>query len=382
MTPDLLDVGPFLRRTAGVLGLDFRGHGGSDDAPTTFGLNEVEDVAGALAWLGERGIRRVALVGSSMGGITAIAAVAVLGDGRLASADADPAAPAAHRGRAAPADRGRGRRLGDAGAGARGREPAAGPVRAPDREPRLRADGPPTSVATRGTPSRSPSSGSWRTCRCSWSTAPRTGRFASADADRLAAAAPAGSRHLVIEGAGHARGARGGPGSLRGGRQRARPRRVRRRPTVAGTTRPARILHRTPRGEPGPSSGRDGAAVTGERDGRKGPRRRRRRERSAAPPVHPRAGGVRGRRGVGRRRRPSPLAAGVPVAGPARRHRPPAGRLRGRHPDPCGGVRVAPHPDHHAHHGQGRPGQGPGAPRRRGRLPDQAVPPGRAAWPA
>lgn len=94
ITPDLLDVGPFLRRTAGVLGLDFRGHGGSGDAPTSFGLNEVEDVAGALAWLGERGIRRVALVGSSMGGMTAIAAVAVLGDGRLASVDADAAAPA------------------------------------------------------------------------------------------------------------------------------------------------------------------------------------------------------------------------------------------------------------------------------------------------
>jgi pimeloyl-ACP methyl ester carboxylesterase len=57
---------------------------------------EVEDVAGALAFLGERGVRRVALVGSSMGGITAIAAVAVLGDGRLPSADADPAAPAAN----------------------------------------------------------------------------------------------------------------------------------------------------------------------------------------------------------------------------------------------------------------------------------------------
>jgi pimeloyl-ACP methyl ester carboxylesterase len=95
VTPDLVDLGPFLRRTAGVLGLDFRGHGASDDGPTTFGMLEVEDVAGALAFLGERGVRRVALVGSSMGGITAIAAVAVLGDGRLASADADPAAPAA-----------------------------------------------------------------------------------------------------------------------------------------------------------------------------------------------------------------------------------------------------------------------------------------------
>jgi uncharacterized protein len=95
VTPDLVELGPFLRRSAGVLGLDFRGHGGSDDGPTTFGLLETEDVAGALAWLGERGIRRVVIVGSSMGGITALAAVAVLGDGRLDSADVELAAPAA-----------------------------------------------------------------------------------------------------------------------------------------------------------------------------------------------------------------------------------------------------------------------------------------------
>lgn len=95
VTPDLVDLAPFLRRTAGVMGLDFRGHGGSDDAATTFGLDEVEDVAGALAWLGERGITRVALVGSSMGGIVAIASIAVLGDGRLPAADVDPDAPAA-----------------------------------------------------------------------------------------------------------------------------------------------------------------------------------------------------------------------------------------------------------------------------------------------
>ena len=94
IVPDLVEYGPFLRRTAGVLGLDFRGHGESEDSPTTFGLREVDDVAGALAWLGERGISRVALFGTSMGGIVAIASVAVLGDGSLASADADPAAPA------------------------------------------------------------------------------------------------------------------------------------------------------------------------------------------------------------------------------------------------------------------------------------------------
>ena len=94
VAPDLVDYGPFLRRTAGVLGLDFRGHGESDDGPTTFGFLEVEDVAGALAWLGERGITRVALFGTSMGGITALASIVVLGDGSLPSADVDPDAPA------------------------------------------------------------------------------------------------------------------------------------------------------------------------------------------------------------------------------------------------------------------------------------------------
>lgn len=93
VTPDLVEYGPTLRRTAGVLGLDFRGHGGSDASLTTFGLREVDDVGGALAWLGERGIRRVALVGTSMGGITAIAAAVILGDGGLASADSDADAP-------------------------------------------------------------------------------------------------------------------------------------------------------------------------------------------------------------------------------------------------------------------------------------------------
>lgn len=93
VAPDLVEYGPFLRRTAGVLGLDFRGHGDSDPAPTTFGLHEIEDVAGALAWLAERGVRRVCLVGTSMGGMTAIAATVVLGDGCLAGAEATPGAP-------------------------------------------------------------------------------------------------------------------------------------------------------------------------------------------------------------------------------------------------------------------------------------------------
>lgn len=97
IAPDLVEYGRFLRRTAGVLGLDFRGHGESEDAQTTFGLREVEDVAGALAWLGERGIARVAMFGTSMGGITALASIVVLGDGSLPSADIDPDALASDR---------------------------------------------------------------------------------------------------------------------------------------------------------------------------------------------------------------------------------------------------------------------------------------------
>ena len=205
VTPDLLDIGPFLRRTAGVLGLDFRGHGGSDDAPTSFGLNEVEDVAGALAWLGERGIRRVALVGSSMGGITAIASVAVLGDGRLASADADPAAPASTVEAPRPrivaviadsvtpelalvvANRMRipfGRRIADRAFTSMARRLGADPR---DTEP----------IAVVGLLEDLP-------LLLVHGTEDRTVRMD--DADRLAAAAPAGSRRLVIEGAGHGEG--------------------------------------------------------------------------------------------------------------------------------------------------------------------------------
>jgi fermentation-respiration switch protein FrsA (DUF1100 family) len=90
IAPDLVEYGPFLRHTANVLGIDFRGHGDSDPGPSTFGMLEVEDIAGALAWLGERGITRVAMLGTSMGGMAAIASVAVLGDGSLPAADIDP----------------------------------------------------------------------------------------------------------------------------------------------------------------------------------------------------------------------------------------------------------------------------------------------------
>ena len=206
VTPDLVELGPFLRRTAAILGLDLRGHGGSDDAPTTFGLREIEDVAGAFAWLGERGVRRVALVGSSMGGVTAIAAVAVLGDGRLAAADVDPDAPAAEVDAAASPGGRRGGGVRHAGARPRRREPAA--------------------ACRSGGGSRVTRSGAWRRTvggdprdvqpiavvglledvplLLVMGTADRT--LPIDDARRLADAAPAGTRRLEIEGADHSGG--------------------------------------------------------------------------------------------------------------------------------------------------------------------------------
>ena len=97
IAPDLVEYAPFLRRTAAVLGLDFGGHGDSEAAPTTFGQREVEDVAGALGWLGERGVGRVAMFGTSMGGMTAIASIGVLGDGSLPGLDAEVDSPRSPR---------------------------------------------------------------------------------------------------------------------------------------------------------------------------------------------------------------------------------------------------------------------------------------------
>ena len=58
-----------------------------------------------------------------------------------------------------------------------------------------------------------------------------------------------------------------------------------------------------------------------------------------------------------------------------------ARRLPGRDEDPDRGGQREPRPDHHAHgRARGR-AEGPRAARRRRRLPDQAVPPGRAAGP-
>lgn len=63
---------PWLQRRYHVLQFDFRGHGTSAEAPITLGASERADVAAAVAHLHQRGIRRIALLGLSMGAAAAI----------------------------------------------------------------------------------------------------------------------------------------------------------------------------------------------------------------------------------------------------------------------------------------------------------------------
>jgi fermentation-respiration switch protein FrsA (DUF1100 family) len=55
-----------------VLLFDFRAHGRSDGQQITFGYLERRDVQGAVAFLLSRGMRRIGLLGFSLGGIVAV----------------------------------------------------------------------------------------------------------------------------------------------------------------------------------------------------------------------------------------------------------------------------------------------------------------------
>ncbi len=204
IAPDLVEYAPFLRETAGVLGIDFRGHGDADDGPTTFGMLEVEDVAGALAWLGERGITRVALMGTSMGGMTALAAVAVLGDGSLRAADADPARPRAPIGAPRP-------RLVAVVADSVASDPTI-PVASRLPVPaRLSGSWPggcsmaPRApwVAIHGRPVRPGSSGSWSRCPLLLIHGSADRTVPLADGQRLAELAGPSAEHWIVEAADH-----------------------------------------------------------------------------------------------------------------------------------------------------------------------------------
>ncbi len=64
---------------AGVLAIDFRGHGRSGGR-STVGADEVYDVAAAVGWLRAHGYRRVAVLGWSMGGSAVLRYAGLGGD--------------------------------------------------------------------------------------------------------------------------------------------------------------------------------------------------------------------------------------------------------------------------------------------------------------
>lgn len=70
----LLDRAAILHGPYNLLLLDLRNHGQSGASPTTQGVREAGDVRAMLDWLGaEKGPERVAVIGVSMGGATALA---------------------------------------------------------------------------------------------------------------------------------------------------------------------------------------------------------------------------------------------------------------------------------------------------------------------
>lgn len=84
-----LGVAPFLHRNGwNVLAFDFRAHGWSEGAYTTFGIDETSDVRAAVAYaLARDPDEPVALFGWSMGGATALAAAADMPEVRAVVVD-------------------------------------------------------------------------------------------------------------------------------------------------------------------------------------------------------------------------------------------------------------------------------------------------------
>ncbi|MGH2428023.1 MAG: alpha/beta hydrolase [Candidatus Limnocylindria bacterium] len=72
--PELASFVPWLQREYHVMQFDFRGHGESDAGRVTLGARERRDVAAAVAFLQERGLGPIALMGVSMGAAAAIIA--------------------------------------------------------------------------------------------------------------------------------------------------------------------------------------------------------------------------------------------------------------------------------------------------------------------
>ncbi len=77
MDPDLPNVPPLHAAGFNVLMFDFRAHGRSDGKVSTIGYLERMDLLGAVEFLRQKGMRRIGVLGFSMGGIVAMLAAPV-----------------------------------------------------------------------------------------------------------------------------------------------------------------------------------------------------------------------------------------------------------------------------------------------------------------
>ncbi len=92
MDPDIQYVPAWHAAGFNVLMFDFRGHGRSQGNTSTFGYLERYDVQGAIRFLKEeKGIRWIALVGFSLGGMVAIVAAPVCPEVNAVVSDGAPA---------------------------------------------------------------------------------------------------------------------------------------------------------------------------------------------------------------------------------------------------------------------------------------------------
>ena len=87
MDGDTALVPAFFHAGFDVLQFDWRGHGASDGQRVTLGVHEADDLLGALDFLQARGVRRIGLLGFSMGGSVALRVAAR--DQRVACVAAD-----------------------------------------------------------------------------------------------------------------------------------------------------------------------------------------------------------------------------------------------------------------------------------------------------
>jgi pimeloyl-ACP methyl ester carboxylesterase len=90
MDMDVHRAAPFHAAGFHVLLFDFRAHGRSEGNLITFGYLERRDVLGAVSFLKERGVKRIGLLGLSLGGIVAMTATPICPDVLAAVSDGGP----------------------------------------------------------------------------------------------------------------------------------------------------------------------------------------------------------------------------------------------------------------------------------------------------